>query len=61
MRIPLADVAAATGVPVRTLRRWCAQGRITVARRGRRGPWLVHVLEVQELEELRERRGKLTR
>lgn len=61
MRVPLADAAAATGVPVRTLRRWCAQGRITVARRGRHGSWLVHVLEVQELEELRERRGKLTR
>lgn len=64
MRLPLADVAAATGVPLRTLRRWAADGRVTVecrlTRAGDVRAWLVDPLEVDELAEVRERRGRLT-
>lgn len=55
MRLPLADAAAATGVPLRTLQRWVADGRVTVKRRGK--AWLVDPLEVDELVEMREQRG----
>lgn len=55
MRLPLPDVADATGVPLRTLQRWVADGRVTVEQHGR--AWLVDPLEVDELVQMRERRG----
>lgn len=58
MRLPLAEAAAATGVPLRTLQRWATDGRVTVEQRGK--AWLVDPLEVDELVEMRERRGRLT-
>lgn len=58
MRVSLVEAAAATGVPLRTLQRWAADGRVTVEQRGK--AWLVDPLEVDELVEMRERRGRLT-
>lgn len=54
-RIPLALAAAATGVPERTLRRWAADGRLTVDRAG--ASWLVDPMEVDELAERRAGQG----
>lgn len=58
MRVSLAEAVVATGVPLRTLQRWVAEGRVTVEQRGR--AWLVDPLEVDQLAEMRERRGRLT-
>lgn len=55
MRVGLADASLVTGVPVRTLRRWVAQGRLTAVRRGRVA--LVEPAEVDELAEQREVRA----
>lgn len=54
-RVTLDIVAAGTGVPVRTLRRWIAEGRMTAERRN--GRWLVDPLEVVELVEMRQAAG----
>jgi len=54
-RVTLDVVAAGTGVPIRTLRRWIAEGRMTAERTDRR--WLVDPLEVAELVEMRQAAG----
>lgn len=54
-RVTLDIVAAGTGVPVRTLRRWIAEGRMTAERHN--GRWLVDPLEVVELVEMRQAAG----
>lgn len=58
MRVPLSLAAEACSVPVRTLRRWAEQGRLTAEHDGRR--WLVDLDEVAQLDELRDsRNGRL--
>jgi predicted site-specific integrase-resolvase len=60
MRVPLALAAEASSVSVRTLRRWSAEGRLTVVT-NKRGWYLVDLDEVAELEELRlSHGGRLT-
>ncbi|MPZ27530.1 MAG: hypothetical protein GEV12_14255 [Micromonosporaceae bacterium] len=58
MRVPIALASLASGVPVRTLRRWAADGRLTVERLGR--VYLLDPIEVAELDEMRDGRSKLT-
>ena len=48
-RVPIGVAAYAVQVPVRTLYRWVADERLTVARRGDRGPVLVDLDELADL------------
>lgn len=54
-RVTLDVVAAGTGVPIRTLRRWIAEDRMTAERTD--GRWMVDPLEVAELVEMRQAAG----
>jgi DNA-binding transcriptional MerR regulator len=46
-RMRVTDVARALGMPVRTLRRWCVEGRVKATRQG--GMWMLHALDVSKL------------
>lgn len=54
-RVTLDMVAAGTDVPIRTLRRWVEEGRMTAE--WANGRWLVDPLEVAELVEMRQAAG----
>ena len=50
-RVTIEVAAKACSIPVRTLRRWAAEGRLTTERRGRE--WLIDPIELVQLEDIR--------